>query len=164
MKFDLKSIWSRNRQSKQEKDNLNSLLLPSVISIVLCVFCLVGTTFAWFSSTQTTGTQIIQTANFSADILIDNTETDNTTLAIGTHTVSMTAKGTASTGYFIVEYGNQKLHTVQVQNGETVTFTLVTDEELTVKITPQWGTSAKASEERIHSGDILTFEKFASLT
>ncbi len=165
MKLDCKSTFFRSNHGKRKKDNLNAFLLPSVIGIVLCAVCLVGTTFAWFSATQTAGTQAIQAATFSADVNVDSMAIDDTiTLDIGTHTISITASGTASMGYFVVECGDRQLHTVQVEKGETITFTLIADRKIAIKITPQWGASAKTEEEKIKNGDILVFGDSAPIT
>ena len=42
-----------NKQVKAET-NLTKILLPSVLSILLCMTLLCGMTWAWFASTQST--------------------------------------------------------------------------------------------------------------
>ncbi len=45
-------------------------LLASVLSVVLCVAMLVGTTFAWFTDSVTSGNNKIQAGNLNIDLLV----------------------------------------------------------------------------------------------
>ena len=57
-------------------------LLTSVMALVMCVVMLVGTTFAWFTDTASTGVNKIVAGNLKVDIVdADNT---NTSLDKGT--------------------------------------------------------------------------------
>ncbi len=165
MRFAFSRLFYQGKHIRKEnKDNLTALLLPSMLGIFACVVCLMGMTFAWFSATQETQTQTIQAANYSASVLIDGEAASETAaLAIGTHTVSITADGTATTGYFVIEYGDQKLHTAQVGKDGTISFTFEVNEAVTLNITPQWGTSAKPEDEKIKEGDTLIFGEPAPL-
>ncbi len=165
MRFAFSRLFYRGKHIKKEnKDSLTALLLPSMLGIFACVVCLMGMTFAWFSDTQETQMQTIQAANYSASVSIDGKATNRTTdLEIGKHTVSITADGTATTGYFVIEYGDQKLHTAQVGKDGTISFTFEANEAVTLNITPRWGTSAKPEEEKINEGDTLIFGEPAPL-
>ena len=44
-------------------------LLTSVMALVMCVVMLVGTTFAWFTDTASTGVNKIQAGNLKVDII-----------------------------------------------------------------------------------------------
>ena len=44
-------------------------LLTSVMALVMCVVMLVGTTFAWFTDTASTGVNKIQAGNLKVDIV-----------------------------------------------------------------------------------------------
>ncbi len=165
MRFAFNRLFYRGKHIKKEnKDGLTTLLLPSMLGIFACVVCLMGMTFAWFSATQETQIQTIEVANYSASVSIDGEAADKTAaLEIGAHTVSITADGTATTGYFVIEYGDQKRHTAQVGKGGTISFTFEANEAVTLNITPQWGTSARSEEEKLHEGDNLIFGEPAPL-
>ena len=45
------------------KKNLKKALIPSLIALALCFAMLLGTTFAWFTDTAATGTNVIQSGN-----------------------------------------------------------------------------------------------------
>ena len=47
-------------------------LLTSVMALVMCVVMLVGTTFAWFTDTASTGVNKIQAGNLKVDIVDEN--------------------------------------------------------------------------------------------
>ena len=49
-------------------------LLTSVMALVMCVVMLVGTTFAWFTDTASTGVNRIQAGNLKVDIVDENNE------------------------------------------------------------------------------------------
>ena len=49
-------------------------LLTSVMALVMCVVMLVGTTFAWFTDTASTGVNKIVSGNLKVDIIGANSE------------------------------------------------------------------------------------------
>ena len=49
-------------------------LLTSVMALVMCVVMLVGTTFAWFTDTASTGVNKIQAGNLDVELLMRDTE------------------------------------------------------------------------------------------
>ncbi len=50
-------------------------LLASVLSIVMCLTMLIGSTFAWFTDTATTGVNTIQAGNLNIDLVDENGDT-----------------------------------------------------------------------------------------
>ena len=52
-------------------------LLTSVMALVMCVVMLVGTTFAWFTDTASTGVNKIQAGNLDIDIVDENGDSLN---------------------------------------------------------------------------------------
>ncbi len=167
----VRKYFSRKKQKKSEKeDNVFLVFAPSFLGIMLCVVCLIGGTFAWFTSTQTVPTQVIQSANYSVECFVTKIvaeETENPplecdtegvyTLAPGNYTVEINATGTATTGYCIVKIGDIDKHTENFPTEDnpdktSITFTLeITEEDTTLEIIPQWGSSAKPEEEKIYS-------------
>ena len=57
------------------KNNTKRSLLASVFALVLCVAMLVGSTFAWFTDTATTGVNKIVSGNLKVDIVGENSNT-----------------------------------------------------------------------------------------
>ena len=52
-------------------------LLTSVMALVMCVVMLVGTTFAWFTDTASTGVNKIQAGNLDVELWYKNTKDDD---------------------------------------------------------------------------------------
>ena len=136
-----------NKQVKAET-NLTKILLPSVLSILLCMTLLCGMTWAWFASTQSTPAATIQAATYRIDVVAKNGETVLTTgqngkypLAKGTYTVTLTASGNASKGYCKVTLpDNTVLRTAQIAPKNSLTFTLTLTSDGNVSFSPEWGT------------------------
>lgn len=137
-----------NKQVKTET-NLTKILLPSVLSILLCMTLLCGMTWAWFASTQSTPAATIQAATYHIDVVAKNGETVLTagqdgkySLAAGVaYTVTLTASGNASKGYCKVTLpDNSVLRTAQIAPKNSLTFTLTLTNGGNVSFSPEWGT------------------------
>lgn len=136
-----------NKQVKAET-NLTKILLPSVLSILLCMTLLCGMTWAWFASTQSTPAATIQAATYRIDVVAKNGETvlaagqdGKYPLAAGTYTVTLTASGNASKGYCKVTLpDNSVLRTAQIVPKNSLTFTLTLTSDGNVSFSPEWGT------------------------
>ncbi len=141
---------------RTESDGLISSLISSVIGICVCTICLVGGTFAWFTTSQTMPSATIQAANYSVKVSIANVENaeilqDNGgiyTLAKGEYKITITAQGTSSTGYCIFRFGDAEpfnnVHTSPIipNKGEVVLTLVINKESETLQIIPQWGSSS----------------------
>lgn len=147
-----------NKQVKTET-NLTKILLPSVLSILLCMTLLCGMTWAWFASTQSTPAATIQAATYHIDVVAKNGETVLTagqdgkySLAAGVaYTVTLTAGGNASKGYCKVTLpDNSVLRTAQIVPKNSLTFTLTLTNGGNVSFSPEWGTYSGTAE--IESG------------
>ena len=157
---------------KKEKDRLTAMLLPSFLGILLCMVCLCQMTWAWFSASQTNEIAPIRSAEYTIDVGVTDgagavTVSDHrVTLGAGaTYTVTLTARGTASTGFCILSYseddgsGNpvaKDLHTAQIAPGASLSFTIETQADVLISFAPQWGTSVRKDHPDIISGSILT--------
>ena len=140
-----------------------------VVTMIVCLIAMSLSAYAYFSHNVTSGVNIIQSADFGLNVKItDQSDPANEILAgeggiyqlgNGTYTVTLEKKGTASTGFGVIEVKvgetttEHKYHTQQLNNANsTMTFTLTlsgfTDSEpANVKITPHWGTSSYYSYE-----------------
>lgn len=137
-----------NKQVKAET-NLTKILLPSVLSILLCMTLLCGMTWAWFASTQSTPAATIQAATYRIDVVAKNGETVITAGQDGkyslakdvAYTVTLTASGNASKGYCKVTLpDNSVLRTAQIAPENSLTFTLTLTNGGNVSFSPEWGT------------------------
>lgn len=139
-----------NKQVKAET-NLTKILLPSVLSILLCMTLLCGMTWAWFASTQSTPAATIQAATYRIDV-VAKTKNGETVLTTGqdgkyslakdvAYTVTLTASGNASKGYCKVTLpDNTVLRTAQIAPKNSLTFTLTLTNGGNVSFSPEWGT------------------------
>lgn len=145
-----------NKQVKAET-NLTKILLPSVLSILLCMTLLCGMTWAWFASTQSTPAATIQAATYRIDVVAKNGETVLTagqggkytyTLKAGvTYTITLKALGTASKGYCKVTLpDNTVLRTAQIAPENSLMFTLTLTNGGNVSFSPEWGTYSGEAE------------------
>ena len=143
-----------NKQVKAET-NLTKILLPSVLSILLCMTLLCGMTWAWFASTQSTPAATIQAATYHIDVVAKNGETVLTAGQDGkyslakdvAYTVTLTASGNASKGYCKVTLpDNSVLRTAQIAPKNSLTFTLTLTNGGNVSFSPEWGTYSGEAE------------------
>lgn len=169
------------KYAKVSDKSLSRIMLSSVFGILICGICLVGLTWAWFSSSITSTANNITAANFTVDIRVthvgDDTPLSPTeengkytyTLSAGTeYAVIITALGDAEKygGYCSVSYLRANpYHTIQLYPGtgdgkiHSVTFTVNASDASELTITPQWGTYVKPDDEVLignSDGDIDT--------
>ena len=146
-----------NKQVKAET-NLTKILLPSVLSILLCMTLLCGMTWAWFASTQSTPAATIQAATYRIDVVAKNGETVLTAGQDGkyslakdvAYTVTLTARGNASKGYCKVTLpDNSVLRTAQIAPKNSLTFTLTLTSGGNVSFSPEWGTYSGEPEIKV---------------
>ena len=58
----------REESKMKRKNATRSALLTSIISLLLCVSMLVGTTFAWFTDEVKSGTNLIAAGNLDVEV------------------------------------------------------------------------------------------------
>lgn len=63
----------------KRKNTTRNALFTSIISLLLCVSMLVGTTFAWFTDEVVTGMNTIAAGNLDVELLADGAEVDSNT-------------------------------------------------------------------------------------
>ena len=143
-----------SHQTDRKDDAIVRILLPSILCILLCMVLLCGMTWAWFQSTQSAPTVPIQSAEYSIAVTVSGEAENGTqnfavengacTLPAGIYTVTLTASGTASTGYCIVTLPTDgERYTRQLAPGESLSFSLSLTDGGTVTFSPQWGTSSR---------------------
>lgn len=136
-------------KAKSTDEKYFRLLLPSLASIALCMICLAGTTWAWFTASISAPTQTIVSANY--DILVELKDGDAAVLPIENkyslsantaYTVTLTANGTAKQfgGYCIVKNREKTLYTAAILPDSTIVFTLVPETAAEYTFTAVLGT------------------------
>lgn len=172
MKKWLKHILYIPKHQKPTDENILRLLLPSVLGVILCMVCLAGTSWAWFTSTVQTPPQTIESANFDISVTITDANAQPVDLAqpLQTgkpYTVTLTATGTApSGGYCIIEGGSEKLYTEQVFLNQPQTFTFTPKNLAIYTFTAVWGEHSgeadipwdddTTGQEQLEAGDETT--------
>ena len=171
---------------KVSDKSLSRIILSSIAGILICGVCLASLTWAWFSSSVTSISNNITTASFSPRFIFQPNGTDSHPVEVGdgsyqlnsgVYTVTITADGSASTGYCNVKLKLSDndiytYHTVQLYPGDgsggspsTVVFTIKATNTFYLTVTSQWGTYAKPDGEALignSEGDITVIPQRSS--
>lgn len=130
-------LFCRSKKDMQ-KDDVYHVLAPSLLSLCICIICLCGTSWAWFTATTSSGVATIETANYTAEVVIAETRTDTKTRIV---TIHVPETVTATTGYCEVILNGETYYTPKILKGEIFSFEVqVEDINKDLKITPMWGT------------------------
>ena len=172
-------FYKGRRAEKEEmrKDGLKPILLPSVLGICVCVICVCGMTWAWFSTSISGGTNTIKAAHYEISVEVRNGSNELVSvdddgdykLAPGNYTVDLTAQGDASTGYCRIQVGNTEpgQHTEQIYTESSasvsegrkssIAFKVeISGTEAAVSFIPVWGTYS--GENVIRENKIVKIE------
>ncbi len=162
MKQRIKALLYIPKHTKPTDENILRMLMPSLLGILLCMVCLAGTTWAWFSASLQTGPQTLTAANFEVTAIVTEegggpvTELqDGYALQADTrYTVLLKAAGSADEfgGYCMVESGEKApLYTSRMKPGDDLQFTLIPPETAVYSFTAVWG--SYSDEPDISDGD-----------
>lgn len=172
MKEKFKNLLYVPKHMKTTDDNILRLLLPSFAGIAVCVLCLAGLTWAWFSVSVTAKPQSLIAANFdvavevtgaSSDALITPEESGYYALAAGAYRITLNRAGTSEkiAGYCLIKIGDAEYPSAPLVLNEPLTFTLALDTEKAVGFTPVWGTR---DGEPVRDGDTITITEQGQTT
>jgi len=150
----LKYLFTVAPGEKVTEKHLRRVLISSVCCILLCMGCLVSTTWAWFTTTIVSEGNVIEIGTFDTEVTIMlNSETvydhGYTFEKSGVYTVKITNTGSTD-GYCSVSFsvGNETYQTETIPSDESVTFTVKvngTAVDLRMDITNHWGSSPKST-------------------
>lgn len=145
------------------------MICRSAVTVLIMVLCLIAmsvTAYAYFSHEITSGSNMIKAANFDAIISItdengstvapsstDGNMTTFTFAADGTYKVTI-EKGNSSskTGFCILYAGNNKYHTQQItQNNSVITFSVKVSANMQIGMMNHWGTSSYYGYENLEN-------------
>ncbi len=155
-------------ETEKRNDGIFHILAPSIIGAFICLVCLCGASWAWFTATTATATSKIQTAQYTVSVEAtgDNNEVCPTTTDEkgvvsfslndnDKYKVTITATGTARNGYCIVNLGDNNYYTDQLTGDAILTFTVYKGTADKITITPQWGTRATDDGKIIQEGGVF---------
>ena len=153
------SLFYVPKYEKVSDVSFSRIIVSSVLGILLSIFCLAGLTWAWFSGSSSSAANSITAAEFKVKVKINGSEITSAdgkyTLNQTENTVTVTADGSATTGYCIVKFGGNTYHTIQIfkvpaeKKPQSVTFTVNSVVGAELEIIPQWGTYAKPDSETL---------------
>ena len=146
------------------------LIVPTLLSLCLCVVCLFGATWAWFTVRVDGNVASIQSASFAVDVQVVDSAPATSAAPLPsvnsegmifnltkktTYQVTLTANGTAKTGYCKVSLNNQSHPTVALASGTTLTFRVSTDSDSKLSFEACWGVY-NGAEAQLTDGCLLT--------
>ena len=147
----------RKNTKKLTDEAFSRLLITAVAGILLCIFCLCSTTYAWFTaSIPNTGNEVkaagecLLAIEVSRDgVALEATE-GGVELEAGAdgeeivYTVTLTLPQGSASGYCLVTAGGESYYTAYIARHSEpepvrVSFTVTVGSTQTVKFTPKWG-------------------------
>ena len=154
---------------KPTDENIMQLLMPSILGMLICMVCLAGATWAWFTATTTVSVPPVSAAYFDVQVTIGNdlqtpesSDSEHMYTIDGgeNYKIELTATGNASIGgYCVITIGENTYYTpwMSIENSSegvrSISFNLYTDKEEKIKIIPYWGTpSSIDSDHKITNG------------
>ena len=144
-----KSPPRRSKAERLRSDTLRAMLLPPILCAALCLVCLCGLSWAWFTVSISAGTSSVSGAQYNVTAQVAQGETpvpmENGGFALSAnteYTVSLTAAGSASTGYGIVRFSDRELTTEQIAPGSAFNFKLIPESDTTLTAVAHWGVNS----------------------
>lgn len=149
------------KHAKLTDETLMRMLIPSFLGIIVCMFCLFGATWAWFSQSVQTSRQTVTSANFHVDVSIDpapeHVDKNGYLLKAGqTYEVTLHATGTAPSGGYCVVEGEGKVHrTIPMLAGDRLSFSIEPGVDAVYTFTVMWGKRTDTGEADLFEGSII---------
>lgn len=123
------TFYTGKREHPQEKKpaSLTALLMPSLLGVAICLVCLCSLTWAWFTATQNSGVQPIQSATATVTAKLGDTDLGKLKVGEpcnlnGTGTLTLHMAGDAQYAYVVIKVGDTEYHTGYLTgDGYTIT-------------------------------------------
>lgn len=123
------TFYTGKREHPQEKKpaSLTALLMPSLLGVAICLVCLCSLTWAWFTATQNSGVQPIQSATATVTASLNGTALGELKVGEpcslnGTSTLTLHMAGDAQYAYVVIKVGDKEYHTDYLTaDGYTIT-------------------------------------------
>lgn len=158
-----------DRKKKERKDSLFPLLLPSVLGISICMVCVCGMTWAWYTASVEMPAQKMTAAYYEVTVELVKTESgaeieptndSYAFVANTTYTITLQAGGSVKEcgGYCLIKCGDTKYYTQTFKPEQTITITLTPTESGAYTFTGVWGSVPSSVTET----DIIKANTFLS--
>ena len=112
------TFYTGKREHPQEKKpaSLTALLMPSLLGVAICLVCLCSLTWAWFTATQNSGVQPIQSATATVTASLNDTALGELKVGEpcslnGTGKLTLHMAGDAQYAYVVIKVGDTEYHT-----------------------------------------------------
>lgn len=123
------TFYTGKREHPQEEKpaSLTALLMPSLLGVAICLVCLCSLTWAWFTATQNSGVQPIQSATATVTTSLNDTALGELKVGEpcslkGTGTLTLHMEGDAQYAYVVIKVGDKEYHTDYLTaDGYTIT-------------------------------------------
>lgn len=162
------TFYTGKREHPQEKKpaSLTALLMPSLLGVAICLVCLCSLTWAWFTATQNSGVQPIQSATATVTAKLGDTALGELPIEegmIGTGTLTLHMDGSAQYAYVVIKVGGTEYRTGYLSATKDYTITV---NESGAALTLCWGKQDDQSETAVveNGGSIGTAQQEPSDT
>lgn len=137
------TFYTGKREHPQEKKpaSLTALLMPSLLGVAICLVCLCSLTWAWFTATQNSGVQPIQSATATVTAKLGDTDLGKLKVGEpcnlnGTGTLTLHMEGSAQYAYVLIKVGGTEYRTGYLSANKDYTITV---NESGAALTLCWG-------------------------
>ena len=162
-----------NDRIEKKKDSIWHILAPSLIGMFLCIVCLCGTTWAWYTASKSSNVASVKTADYTVNIGINdtlNTQSNEATdiqlldgksiytaslYANRTYVFCLRPAGKATTGFCKIIFEGTEYYTEQIAKDSSISFTVNTSKDGDMQIECFWGTCAVQDITKIGDGSII---------
>ncbi len=158
----------QNNNAKTEKltdKAFYRLVITSILGIVVCIFCLCSTTWAWFADKAPSNANEIKTAkecllsiavydgadtNREAPLALDD-EGDVELVGLKEYRVVLTLPKDSASGYCIITAGENTYYSDYIvshtdEQPREVEFTVISNKDQTVRLVSHWGIYTRDSD------------------
>lgn len=135
------TFYTGKREHPQEEKpaSLTVLLMPSLLGVAICLVCLCSLTWAWFTATQNSGVQPIQSATATVTASLNGTVLGELPIEegmTGTGTLTLHMEGSAQYAYVLIKVGGTECRTGYLSANKDYTITV---NESGATLTLCWG-------------------------
>lgn len=162
------TFYTGKREHPQEKKpaSLTALLMPSLLGVAICLVCLCSLTWAWFTATQNSGVQPIQSATATVTASLNGTVLGELPIEegmTGTGTLTLHMDGSAQYAYVLIKVGGTECRTGYLSANKDYTITV---NESGAALTLCWGKQDDQSGTAVveNGGSIGTAQQESSNT
>ncbi len=153
-------LFYRARYAVKEErcDGSAHILAPSVVGACLCVVCLIGTSWAWFTASSDAAFSGISAAEYTVSMQVmqgdlpvvpekgTNGEWIVPLTAGQEYRVTLTPDGTAGKGFCSIFFEDKYYYTEQLTTG-SLSFSVYASKDSDLIVTPNWGEAGKQQNE-----------------